>query len=420
MVKVVYQGFIVLLCLHLAGCNGDFIWIGSNSDQSTDTAQTAPNSIDIQTDGETGAQILLQLSPGQTLQLKVITSSAPLSKSTLNNGVVWTSSDNSVLSVSSTGLVKALSLGSAFITATVGGRSSNAFGLDVVPPYIVSLELTPELNGINPQVGGSNAITSTMEYDASQTFTVTGTYNEGTVSDVSNSVTMNISDSGIATFSGPQMNAMAAGTSEVTASIGSITSNIVTVTTTSLSLCGGAVDDASSNTATGVCLKVIAETVTENLFTGTPSEALMLHLGYTADTTSTNSGKTYESFQSDSSVTGSPENFARFQNTGLNWDDDFDSSTYGKDGAYDRYCSHLASIRFNYRDNWRRTTVNEITSLRTKMGNLTSGYGWAGALRYGSSTETNSGKLFARSLTGTHRTSFSPSVSVYASCISVP
>ncbi|WP_017006296.1 Ig-like domain-containing protein, partial [Enterovibrio norvegicus] len=248
--KVVYQGFIVLLCLHLAGCNGDFIWIGSNSDQSTDTAQTAPNSIDIQTDGETGAQILLQLSPGQTLQLKVITSSAPLSKSTLNNGVVWTSSDNSVLSVSSTGLVKALSLGSAFITATVGGRSSNAFGLDVVPPYIVSLELTPELNGINPQVGGSNAITSTMEYDASQTFTVTGTYNEGTVSDVSNSVTMNISDSGIATFSGPQMNAMAAGTSEVTASIGSITSNIVTVTTTSLSLCGGAVDDASSNTAT--------------------------------------------------------------------------------------------------------------------------------------------------------------------------
>src|SRR5208283_15324 len=142
---------------------------------------------------------------------------------------VWASSNPSVATISPSGLVTGLSAGTTSITAALDGQTSSAVNLSIVAaPTLVSITLTttaPSTLGIAAQ--GTN-----MQAGYAQQVTATGTYAGGLTQDITSLVTWAssnkaaaiISATGLATF------AASSGTTNITATLGGITSNAITLT----------------------------------------------------------------------------------------------------------------------------------------------------------------------------------------------
>lgn len=125
------------------------------------------------------------LNQGETVQLVAIASIFASGSQDATTAADWVSSDTNVATVSDTGLVTAIGPGNATIVATLNGREDNA-QITVITNQ-VGLTLTPD--GRYVQVGSDLQLTAT------------GTFDNGSTADISDSVSWSSADTSIASVS---------------------------------------------------------------------------------------------------------------------------------------------------------------------------------------------------------------------------
>ncbi|HXY73700.1 MAG TPA: Ig-like domain-containing protein, partial [Dehalococcoidales bacterium] len=113
---------------------------------------------------------------GTTQQFTAIGTYNDGSTADITKQVTWISSDTSIASISNIGLATGVALGSTHITASLSGVISPVVILQVSTKALSSIKLTPT-SPDNFAVG------------AKQQFTATGTYDDGSVADISLQVT---------------------------------------------------------------------------------------------------------------------------------------------------------------------------------------------------------------------------------------
>jgi uncharacterized protein YjdB len=158
---------------------------------------------------------------GDTLQLTATGTYTDASTANITDTVTWSSSATGTLTVSNAagtkGLATGVAVGTATATATLGAVSG-ALNLNVTPPDLVSIAVTPA----NPSVtvGGTQA------------FTATGTYSDTTTQDLTATATWASSDQTKATIAATGVaTAVAAGTTTISATVDAISgSTTLTVT----------------------------------------------------------------------------------------------------------------------------------------------------------------------------------------------
>ena len=156
----------------------------------------------------------------------------------LTSSVTWASSNPSVATIAAGGLASGVGTGTSSITATLGSVVSPADALTVTPPTLVSIAVTPA----NPSISQGST----------QQFTATGTYSDASTQNLTSSVNWASSNLSVAAVSaGGLASGVAAGTSTITAALGSIASPPVTLTVTPLALVSIAVTPANPSIALG-------------------------------------------------------------------------------------------------------------------------------------------------------------------------
>ncbi len=148
----------------------------------------------------------------------------------LSSSVTWSSSNQAVATVSNTGAthgtVTAVGVGTATVTATLGGVQSN-FVVTVTNAVLNSLAITP--------------VTLSTPKGVGQQFTVIGTYSDGSTADLTSSASWSSSNSAVMSVGNGAGNkglasADGAGTATVTATVGAVSANAsVTVNAATLS-----------------------------------------------------------------------------------------------------------------------------------------------------------------------------------------
>lgn len=147
---------------------------------------------------------------GETFQLDVIGTYSDASTESLNSQITWNVADNSVLSISNSGLVTALSAGSTSVRASFDGVSVQ---------QTISVKALADLS-ISP-----NSLT--LAINSSQQLSVTGLYTDNSTEDFSDLVSWSSSNSGVASVSNTgQVEANTAGSISISASLGSISTSV--------------------------------------------------------------------------------------------------------------------------------------------------------------------------------------------------
>jgi uncharacterized protein YjdB len=154
----------------------------------------------------------------------------------------WTSSDSTIASTGSNAVVSAVALGTATISATKSGITGTST-VNVVPPSLVSITISPQ----NPYI----AVGQT------QTFTASGKFNDGSIQDVTSTVTWASSNTAVATMSANVATAVAAGTTTISATSGTISAS-TTMTVSSSQLVSIAVTPSTANVPVGYKVQFIA------------------------------------------------------------------------------------------------------------------------------------------------------------------
>jgi uncharacterized protein YjdB len=134
----------------------------------------------------------------------------------ISGSVSWSSDNDAVFSVSSTGVIKGNEPGSGSVTAT-SATISGATTVHVTVANLSSIAVTP--------TSDSTSAGDTVQYKA------TGTLDDGTQIDITDSVTWSSSNTSVATISSTGLaTAVASGTTYIVATSGSIVSNSATLT----------------------------------------------------------------------------------------------------------------------------------------------------------------------------------------------
>ena len=135
----------------------------------------------------------------------------------ITGSVTWASATPATATISASGLAHGVAVGTSSISATLGSVSGSTV-LTVTAATLTSIAVTPA----NPSiVAGTN-----------QQFVATGTYSDATTAVITGSVTWASATTSVATISaGGLAHAVAAGTSSISATLGSVSgSTILTVT----------------------------------------------------------------------------------------------------------------------------------------------------------------------------------------------
>jgi trimeric autotransporter adhesin len=138
----------------------------------------------------------------------------------ITNQVIWTSSNTAVAPINSTtGVATGVAVGTATVAASASGVSSVPANLTVSAAVITAISISPA--------------TSSASKGSSVIFSATGTYSDGTVGNVSGTVTWSSSNATVATVNASGIStALVVGVSTIYASINGISSNLVTFTVT--------------------------------------------------------------------------------------------------------------------------------------------------------------------------------------------
>jgi uncharacterized protein YjdB len=162
------------------------------------------------------------ISDGTTQQFTVTGSYSDGSTQTLTDSVTWRSSNNSVATISNTGLASSVGSGNSTIQAALGSVTGSAT-LTVTSATLSSITVTPANSSIAK--GGT------------QPFTATGLYSDGSTQNLTNTVTWSSSNTSIATISSMGLaTGVGTGNSSIHAASGSVAgSTVLTVTPAVLS-----------------------------------------------------------------------------------------------------------------------------------------------------------------------------------------
>jgi uncharacterized protein YjdB len=188
---------------------------------------------------------------GTTQQFTATGTYTDSSTQDLTGAVQWTSSSLGIATISvspgTAGLAQTLITGTTQITAALGPVSGMAT-LTVTPAVLASIAITP----LNPSI----------DLGASQQFTATGTYTDGSTSDITASVTWSASPAGVAVISnqtGSQGLATSSGvgSATITATLGAVSSS-TSLTVVGLQLVSIAVSPMTSIVGTGQTVAFIA------------------------------------------------------------------------------------------------------------------------------------------------------------------
>lgn len=141
----------------------------------------------------------------------------------LSDTVTWSSSNAGVATLNASGLATTLSTGTTNISADYDSIISNTATLTVTAALLESIAITPS--------------TPSVAKGLTQQFTSMGTYTDGSDIDITNTVTWNSTDTGVATINSTGLaTGLSAGSSDVYASLSGITSTSETLTITSAEL----------------------------------------------------------------------------------------------------------------------------------------------------------------------------------------
>jgi hypothetical protein len=157
---------------------------------------------------------------------------------------VWASSAAAVATIAPTGIATGLTAGSTTITATAGAVSGKAT-LTVTSATLVSIALNPT----NPVAGIGVAVA----------FTATGTFSDGSISDLSTEATWTSSATNVASIDGStqQAKTLAPGSTTITATVGGVSGSTL-LTVTAATLTGITVAPATSTVAVNGTLSLTA------------------------------------------------------------------------------------------------------------------------------------------------------------------
>ena len=135
--------------------------------------------------------------------------------------MTWSSSNTGTATISATGLATAVAAGTTNIGASQNSVSSNVFPLTVtiIPVTLSSIAIS--------------APNASIAMGTSEQFTATGTYSDNSTANITSQVTWSSSNTSAATISATGLAAaVAAGPTNITASLGSVTSNLFSLTVT--------------------------------------------------------------------------------------------------------------------------------------------------------------------------------------------
>ncbi|HJW72844.1 MAG TPA: Ig-like domain-containing protein [Geothrix sp.] len=205
-----------------AAVSGTGLVTGVNAGSATLTAAS----------GNVSAQATVTVSPA-TLQTLAITPSNPsialggtkgfTATGTFSDGstgpvaATWTSSSLAVATIDASGTATGLAAGSTTITAAFGGATATTT-LAVSGATLTSIQITPS----NPSVAQGS----------SRTLTATGTYSDGSTANLTTSATWSSAATATALVNGGIVTGVAAGSTTITATLGTLSgSTTLTVTT---------------------------------------------------------------------------------------------------------------------------------------------------------------------------------------------
>jgi probable HAF family extracellular repeat protein len=154
---------------------------------------------------------------GSTQQFTATGSYSDGSTADLTSTVTWSSTNTAVATIDSSGLLSAAGVGSTTVTATFGSESGSTTVTVTAPPTLTSITITPA--------------TPKLPLGATQQFTATGSYSDGSTKDLTNTVTWSSSKTSVATVNASGLlSSLAQGKTKVTATSGSVSaSTTVTV-----------------------------------------------------------------------------------------------------------------------------------------------------------------------------------------------
>lgn len=158
--------------------------------------------------------------------------------------VAWSSSKISVATIVPGGVATGVTAGTSSISATLGTIVGTTT-LTVTPPTLVSIAVTP----VNPSITKG----------ATQQFIATGTYSDASTQNLTNSVTWSSSNPAVATIAaGGIASGVGTGTSNITATLGSVVSPADTLTVTPATLVSIAVTPTNPSIAKGTTQQFMA------------------------------------------------------------------------------------------------------------------------------------------------------------------
>lgn len=191
--------FMSAVCLVLAGCGG-----GSSHSNSTGNGTTTPTLSSI---AVTSSNSATSLAAGTTLQLAAQGTYSDGTTANLTSKVTWTTSDATLASASSGGLLTGLKVGSITVTASQG-TVSGTMKISVTQATLSAISV----QGNNGLVAGSTEQLSAQ-----------GTYTDKSTQSITTQVTWQSSDPTVASISGSGMvTAVKAGNVTITASMNSV------------------------------------------------------------------------------------------------------------------------------------------------------------------------------------------------------
>jgi Bacterial Ig-like domain (group 2) len=191
---------VMAFLLTAAGCGGFFP--GSNSIASI---QIAPTNASV--------------APGVNQQYSATATYGNNTTGDITTKVSWSTSPTSVATISSTGLLTGVSLGTATVKAQSGSVFANT-GVTVTTKQVASVTIAPLTQTLSLSLGPTTV-----------QFTAMATYKDGSMGDVTATSTWTSNPSSVASISSTGLaTAVAIGTSTVTANNGGVTSNAATVT----------------------------------------------------------------------------------------------------------------------------------------------------------------------------------------------
>jgi hypothetical protein len=162
------------------------------------------------------------LSVGSTQQFTATGTYSDGSTEDITSAVTWNSSDTGVAIISPNGLATGVADGSTDITASLSAYTS-----DIISLTVISSATTLSAIAISPSAPAALNAGDTLQFSA------TGTYSDGSITDITSQVTWASSNTAVVVISTNGLaTAVSAGTTAITAAISPITSTPVTLTVT--------------------------------------------------------------------------------------------------------------------------------------------------------------------------------------------